>query len=125
FIAAASGMLGPFIFSGKAAFWLAVPTSVFGMVLLPVAYLTFFLLMNQKKLLGKSMPTGMRRVRWNVLMAIAFFLSAIGSVWSVWSKARWYGVAGLAAFMLLVAVVHFLYPRKALPLAEELEPQRV
>ncbi|MCP4710780.1 MAG: divalent metal cation transporter, partial [Planctomycetes bacterium] len=37
------GILGPFFWT-KAAFWLAVPTSVFGMVLLPIAYFTFFLL---------------------------------------------------------------------------------
>ena len=53
----AIGALAPFIWTGgKAQFWLAVPTSVFGMTLIPIAYCTFLLVMNQKKLLGDNMP---------------------------------------------------------------------
>ncbi len=79
------GMLGPFIWTGgKAQFWLAVPTSVFGMVLLPIAYSTFYLLMIQRSLLGDNMPRGGRRVLWNTLMAIAAGLAAFGSIWSLW-----------------------------------------
>ncbi|TFG50295.1 MAG: hypothetical protein E4H40_01590, partial [Candidatus Brocadiia bacterium] len=62
------GALGPFFWK-DAAPYLAVPTSVFGMVLLPIAYFAFFLLMNQKTFLGNNMPTGGKRVLWNVLMA--------------------------------------------------------
>ena len=39
-VAGVIGALGPFFWSG-AAFYLAVPTSVFGFVLLPFAYITF------------------------------------------------------------------------------------
>jgi len=63
------GALGPFFWKGAAP-WLAVPTSVFAMVLLPIAYFAFFLLMNQKTFLGNNMPTGAKRVLWNVLMAL-------------------------------------------------------
>ena len=56
-LTAATGALGPFVWS-KAAFWLAIPTSVFGFILLPLAYLTFLLLMNQRKVLGSEMPRG-------------------------------------------------------------------
>ncbi len=65
---AASGALGPFLWS-KAAFWLAVPTSIFGFILMPIAYLAFSLLMNQRRLLGDAMPSGGRRVAWNGLDA--------------------------------------------------------
>src|SRR5690606_7575370 len=51
-LAAAVGALGPFVWS-EAAFYLAVPTSVFGMALLPIAYWTFFLMMNSRRLLGE------------------------------------------------------------------------
>jgi len=106
------GALGPFFWK-QAAPWLAMPTSVFGMVLIPIAYFTFYLLMNQKSLLGENMPTGMRRVVWNVLMAVASGLAAFGSLWSLWSKLQWKGIGLFVAFVLLATIVHFVFPRKA------------
>ncbi|MBW3543469.1 MAG: divalent metal cation transporter [Planctomycetes bacterium] len=107
-LAACSGAAGPFIWGGgKSQFWLAVPTSVFGMVLLPIAYVTFLLMMNSRSLMGANMPTGAKRIRWNVLMGLALLLASVGSLYSIWSKAGWYGIAGLGAFILLAVVVHF------------------
>jgi len=107
------GVLGPFFWK-KAAFWLAVPTSVFAMVLLPIAYFAFYFLMNQKSLLGDSIPKGGKRILWNILMAIAAGMAAFGSVWILWSKARWYGIATVIAFIALVIVVHIIRkPSKA------------
>jgi len=100
------GALGPFFWK-DAAPYLAVPTSVFAMVLLPIAYFAFFFLMNQKTYLGEYMPTGGRRVLWNVLMALAAGAAAFGSVWSLWSKIRWMGIILLVVFIVLVVVVHY------------------
>ena len=80
------GALGPFFWK-DAAPYLAVPTSVFAMVLLPIAYFAFFLLMNQKSFLGENMPVGAKRILWNVLMALA---------------------AGAASFFLFFVVVYVL-----------------
>jgi len=103
------GVLGPFIWTGgKAQFWLAIPTSMFAMVLLPIAYFTFYLLMNQKSLLGDNMPRGGKRAAWNVLMAVAAGLAAFGSVWSLWSKLRWLGISLIVAFVGLASVVHII-----------------
>lgn len=103
------GMLGPFIWTGgKAQFWLAVPTSIFGMTLLPIAYFAFYLLMNQRSLLGDNMPAGGKRIVWNVLMAIAAGLAGFGSIWSLWSKMGWVGIGVIAAFVILVLVVHIV-----------------
>ena len=99
------GVLGPFIWTGKAAFWLAVPTSVFGMVLAPIAYWTFFFLMNSRGVLGDAMPRGGKRVAWNVLMLAAAGAATFGSVWSIWSKAGYYGLGGLGAFLALLIIV--------------------
>ncbi|MHC4285100.1 MAG: divalent metal cation transporter [Planctomycetota bacterium] len=55
------GALGPFFWK-DAAPYLAIPTSVFAMVLLPIAYFAFFLLMNQKSFLGENMPIGAKRI---------------------------------------------------------------
>ncbi|HUW20375.1 MAG TPA: divalent metal cation transporter [Sedimentisphaerales bacterium] len=101
------GVLGPFIWTGgRAQFWLAIPTSMFAMVLLPIAYFTFYLLMNQRSLLGDNMPRAGRRVVWNVLMAIAAGLAAFGSIWSLWSKLKWLGISLFVAFIALALIVH-------------------
>jgi Mn2+/Fe2+ NRAMP family transporter len=108
------GMFAPLLWTGgKAQFWLAVPTSIFGMVLLPIAYFTFALLMNQKSLLGDDMPKGRARVTWNALMAVAAGLAAFGSIWSLWSNTGWVGIGLIAAFTGLAVAVHFA--RKARP----------
>lgn len=98
------GILGPF-FWNDAKMWLAIPTSVFAMVLLPIAYFTFYLLLNQKSLLGENMPVGGKRVVWNILMAIAASLAAFGSVWTLWSKLQWTGIAIMGGFIALVLIV--------------------
>ena len=102
---AAVGVLGPFVWS-KAGFALAIPTSVFGFVLLPVAYLTFALLINQKSLLGSEMPTGGRRVAWNVLMAASAGIATCASLYMVWDKSGRVGMFGIGLFLGLALVVH-------------------
>jgi hypothetical protein len=102
------GMLAPFIWVGKAKFWLAVPTSVFGMTLLPIAYFTFFLVMNQKKVLGGNMPRGGRRAIWNLLMLIAAGFAGFCSIWSIWSKTKWAGIGVVGVFIALAVVVHIV-----------------
>ena len=111
----AIGVLGPFVWSGKVAFWLAVPTSVFGMALLPIAYFTFFLLMNSKAVLGDDLPKGGARLVWNLLMGVACCLATIGAGWSIWAKAGYYGVGGVVALVVLALFVHTT--RSAAPVA--------
>lgn len=107
------GALGPFFWK-DAAPYLAVPTSLFGMVLLPIAYFAFFLLMNQKSFLGENIPKGMKRIIWNILMALAAGASTFGCVWSSWSQTQkrfgsgWYGIAVIGVFIALVIIVHFV-----------------
>ncbi|MCH7558928.1 MAG: divalent metal cation transporter [Planctomycetes bacterium] len=105
------GALGPFFWK-DAAPWLAIPTSVFAMVLLPIAYFAFFLLMNQKSFLGENMPIGVKRILWNVLMALAAGAASFGCVWSLWSKLQWLGIGLLVGFIGLCVVVHFLRPKR-------------
>lgn len=101
------GVLGPFVWgASKARFWLAVPTSVFGMVLLPIAYFAFYLMLNSKSLLGENRPRGAKRVAWNVLMAIAAGLATFGSIYSLWSKLHWIGIGIVVAFVTAAVIVH-------------------
>lgn len=111
---AAAGLWGPFIWSGKTQFWLAVPTSVFGFVLMPIAYFTFYLMMNQKSLLGEDRPRGIKRLFWNLLMFIAAGLAGLGSLWVLWNKGEsimgsgWYGMIPIAAFVFLAVFVQIV-----------------
>ena len=54
--------------------------------MLPIAYLSFLLLMNSKQLLGDAMPTGARRLRWNVLMITATAVASFASIWGLADK---------------------------------------
>lgn len=108
FGAAIVGALGPFIWSGDAKLWLAVPTSMIGLAMLPIAYITFFMMMNSKSLLGEKMPTGGKRLAWNILMGLAVALAAFGSFWSINSsnqKAVGFGIVGV--LVALTIAVHF------------------
>ena len=104
-----TGALG-FLFlwgNAQARFYLAVPTSVFGMILLPIAYVTFFLMINSPGLLGDSIPKGNKRLALNIGMVIAILASSIGALWAIWSKLQWIGIGCLGAFIAAVLVVHF------------------
>lgn len=100
------GALGPFVWS-KAAAYLVVPTSKFGMALLPIAYWTFFFMMNSKALLGDAVPTGFARLRWNVLMLIAASAATFGSLFSIYhsgSTVRTVGFIAMGIFVLLIFI---------------------
>ena len=104
-----TGALG-FLFlwsNADAKFWLAVPTSVFGMVLLPIAYITFFLMINSKSLMGDAIPTGNKRIVLNISMLVALIAATIGAGWSIWSKVQWIGIVAVGIFISLAVVVHF------------------
>lgn len=99
---AVSGALGPFLW-GKAAFYLAIPASIFGFVLLPIAYLSFFLLMNQRRLLGEAMPRGSRRLIGNVLMGLSVLISGGASAFMLHTKSGIWGLAVAGAFLVAAA----------------------
>ncbi|HSH17685.1 MAG TPA: divalent metal cation transporter, partial [Verrucomicrobiae bacterium] len=106
------GILGPFIWTGKSQFWLAVPTSVFGFMLLPIAFWTFFGMMNSKKLMGEDLPKGGKRIVWNTLMLVALTYATIGAAWNIWSRTqlmfgvqiRWIAI-GVVAFIVISALI--------------------
>tara|TARA_B100001094_G_scaffold259866_1_gene260175 strand:- start:43 stop:603 length:561 start_codon:yes stop_codon:yes gene_type:complete len=88
----------------QARFWLAVPTSNFGMVLLPIAYIAFFFMMNSPSLLGDAMPRGLLRVVVNVVMLVAIIAASIGAGLSVWANVGWIGVVFAAVFVVISVV---------------------
>jgi Mn2+/Fe2+ NRAMP family transporter len=105
-VAGLVGALGPFVWKGDAKFYLAVPTSMFGMALLPIAYWTFFLMMNSRGLLGEQRPKGRARVIWNSLMLLASTVATFAAVTTIEKKLGYRGLAGLGLFLLLALAVH-------------------
>ncbi|MEX0680389.1 MAG: hypothetical protein WD097_03335 [Balneolales bacterium] len=103
---AATGALGPFLWQ-KAAFWLAVPTSVFAFILLPSAYFTFFLMINKRELMGKEIPAGNRRILLNIIMTLIIILFCAISAYVIVNHAGMWGIAAVAVFLLAIAAGHF------------------
>ena len=103
------GVLGPFVW-GEHGFWLAVPTSIIGFTLIPVAYLSFFLLINNRKVLGKERPQGMARWIWNTTLLIALAVMGSAAFLTAWNKTLEgfpVGRYALIAFGVLLLIGHF------------------
>jgi hypothetical protein len=97
---AVSGTLGalfPIFWTGDSKAALALPTSVIGGSLIPIAYFTFFLMMNSKKILGDARPEGKARIIWNVLMIFATTVATAGSIWVLNGKSHIPGALGNVA----------------------------
>jgi Mn2+/Fe2+ NRAMP family transporter len=108
----AVGVLGPFVW-GAAAPALAVPTSVIGGAMLPIAYVSFLLLMNSRSVLGDAMPTGAKRIIWNALMILGTVVSSFASAWGLYGKTMFgfpIGIVALVflAILLIIGFVSFL-----------------
>jgi len=86
-VAGISGAMWWYLWGGEAKFWLAIFASNFGMMLLPIAYITFFLMMNSKRILGAEKPTGGRMAVWNVLMLISVAGATIAAISAISNSA--------------------------------------
>ena len=112
----AVGVCGPFVWK-SAAPALAVPTSVIGGAMLPIAYVSFLLLMNSRAVLGEAMPTGTRRIIWNTLMILGTGIASFASAWGLYGR-MWgsfpIGTAALAALviMLVLGIYSFLVKQR-------------
>ena len=109
-VAGLAGLAGPFLWgNAEARAALAIPTSVIGGSLIPIAYITFLLLMNSKAVLGDKRPRGISRLIWNALMIFATSIATYGSIWVLLGKSKAPGFPGIAAiaglYILVILVV--------------------
>ncbi len=109
-ISGLAGVCYPLLWTGGSKAALAVPTSVIGGSLIPIAYFTFFLMMNSRNILGDAMPKGKTRLIWNLLMGFATIMLTMGSVWVLHGKTGadgWKGdiAWGGIAFLLVLFIV--------------------
>ena len=103
------GLFTPVIWSGQTKAALAIPANVIGGSLIPIAYFTFFLMMNSKKLLGDARPTGAARVVTNALMLLSTTVATVGCVWGLLNRGAWgYCGIGLLATLFTWGLIEFL-----------------
>ena len=113
-----------YLWDGGAKFWLAIFASSFGMMLLPIAYVTFFLMMNSTQILGKEKPRGARMLIWNVLMLVAVLGAFAAASTAIYDKANdspeaFYAIVGLLiVFTIALAIGFFFRDPKALTQVE-------
>ena len=65
--------------------WVAVPASAICGLLLPFAYIIFFILNNSKKYLGQDKPRGAKAFAWNTGMLIAIIISITSACYYLYS----------------------------------------
>jgi len=115
-IAGVCGALWFQIWDGDAKLWLAILASSFGMMLLPIAYVTFMMMMNSRSLLGDEKPTGQSMVVWNILMGISVMGAIVAAATAIYDKANVPKVGGVVkivcAFYLVLVVLGFMFTKK-------------
>ncbi len=123
-VAGVGGALWPVFWTGQSGFFLAVVTAVFAFMLLPFAYVTFVFLLNSRSLLKDAMPTGGRRLVWNVLMAVAASVATVAALYMIGVKGQqlavrtghpllqYVGFAAVAVYALLAIVVWVVRRRR-------------
>ncbi len=116
-VAGVSGAIWPLVWDGPAKLWLAILTSSFGMMLLPIAYFTFFMMMNSRKMLGADKPTGLRMGIWNLLMGISVLGALAAAITAIMSKAN-HPTAGpvvivVAVTYVVLVILGFVFKRKS------------
>jgi len=71
------GILGAFY---PTPFWLPVLASSTALVMMPIAYIAFFILQNKRSYLGDDVSQGLKGTIWNALLLLAILAVAAGAV---------------------------------------------
>ncbi len=107
-IAGLSGASWFILWDGPAKTWLSILVSSFAIMFLPIAYVTFFMLMNSKKILGDDKPTGLSWVIWNVLMICAVIGAIAAAYVSIADKVTGAGTPMVQKVVVLTVVIGYL-----------------
>ncbi len=70
------GILGAFY---ALPFWLPVAVSSFNLVMMPIAYIGFFILQNKRSYLGPDRNQGLKGTLWNIVLMAAILVVAAGA----------------------------------------------
>lgn len=111
-VAGIAGASWPYFWDGDSKVYLSIVASSFGSMLLPIAYVTFFLLMNNSQVLGDAMPRGFSRLVWNLLMGVSVLGAIAAAGKAIYDKAAnpqtGPVVMTVAAGFAIAAIVGFL-----------------
>ena len=111
-VAGIAGASWPYFWDGDSKVYLSIVASSFGSMLLPIAYVTFFLLMNNSQVLGDAMPRGFTRLVWNLLMGVSVLGAIAAAGKAIYDKAAnpqtGPVVMTVAAGFAIAAIVGFL-----------------
>jgi len=66
--------------------WVALPAFTIGLIMLPIAYVSWFILQNSSRLLGDDLPRGAAAVRWNVAMTVAVTITLVSVGYTLWTR---------------------------------------
>jgi len=113
---AITAALAPLLWSGDNKTAMAIPASVIATTLLPIAYLTFLLLMNSKNVLGNEKLTGGRLTIVNILMVLGTLVAGFASIWALNNKGT-PGIVGMVFLGILIAtgIIGFLTKNRPQP----------
>ena len=85
-IAGIAGTMWPYVWAGESRFWLTILASVFGMMLLPIAYITFFCMINSRSLMADEKPSAAKMTIWNILMVPAVLGAILAAGTAIYSR---------------------------------------
>lgn len=81
----APGVLGVILWKYMGP-WIAVPTSAICGALLPIAYISFFIMNNRKGYLGADTPRGRVALLWNIGMILAIVATSASALFYLYTK---------------------------------------
>lgn len=61
--------------------WIALPAFTIGLVMLPIAYIGWFILQNSSRFLGEDRPRGRSRMRWNLVLLFSLLVTLASVVY--------------------------------------------
>ena len=74
------------LWDGESKTYLAIVAGTFAILLLPIAYFAFFLMMNNRSLMGDEKPVGARMWIWNILMLLSLAIVSVAGYTSLSAK---------------------------------------
>lgn len=80
------GLFWVALWDGQSKTYLAIVAGTFAILLLPIAYLAFLLMMNNRDLMGEEKPTGFRMSVWNILMVFSLAIVSLAGYVSLQAK---------------------------------------
>lgn len=84
--AVAVGLCWVELWQGESKTYLGIVAGTFAIILLPIAYLAFLLMMNNRDLMQDEKPRGIRMLVWNVLMVFSLAIVSVAAYTSLASK---------------------------------------